>query len=64
MKYLAGLLAKVSGEGCTGKRFLLHFLASVIDPDLALALVPEHATESIEGLTPSVQGLDSVPSSR
>lgn len=60
--------AAVDGETvayrCTGKRFLPHFLASVIDPDLGLALVPEHATEGIEELTPSVRGLDSVPSSR
>ncbi|MEO8284371.1 MAG: hypothetical protein ABI568_13385 [Pseudarthrobacter sp.] len=45
--------AAVDGETVayrgTGKRFLLRFLASVIDPDLALALVPEHAPEGIEG---------------
>ena len=45
--------AAVDGETvayrCTGNRFLLRFLASVIDPDLALALVPEHAPEGIEG---------------
>ena len=34
---------------CTGKRFLPLFLASFINPDLALVLVPEHAAKGIEG---------------
>jgi hypothetical protein len=33
---------------CTGKRFLPVFLASFIDPHLALVLIPEHAAQAID----------------
>ncbi|UFS59121.1 hypothetical protein [Subtercola endophyticus] len=39
--------SEVIAYRCTGKRFLPLFLASFVDPDLALVLVPENEAERI-----------------